>query len=1009
MSSTTPQKAKIIEDYCIFDAVWYSKKYPDVALSGLTAQEHYNRIGKYIGRDKYHRNHSIPDHFENIASEQWVKETEPFVPKQDVEIFTITDLVSAPPKDVDDCVVTPPSNWPWSRLNEEQISSVRNKLTQKYNVDFFQVPDNKSYSRERSPFHQMSEGECVEQYFIATNNNLHSLTLFLYTFMQKNSADVSVELFIMSPNENWHRIIYKTYRGEEIADGAAVHLWLEPEISHVVGQIFKIAITILRLPHSMMITPALGETNQLTLRGLDAGGGNRLSLSFSINQAPSRVSKKMFAYVSGCPGDAFRYRCLHIGEVIAGQGYGVDVFEPESHDWSTILANYKVVVLHRVPHDEYMEKFIGRARQQGVVTIFDTDDLVFDPSLVDQIDAYTSMDEEGKELYLSGLVRYNKTLSLCDYVTVSTERLRDEVKRLWPAKAISIIRNRVSKDMYNFAIAAMEVKRVPANEVVIAYFSGSRTHRKDFKTCEKALLDILAKHNNVKFLAVGHLSLSASFDRFSAQIKTIPFVAWESLSSIYHGVDINLAPLEYCSSFTESKSELKYLEAALLGIPTIGANLGAYKHTMEHGVDGLLCGTEDEWFAAMELLVSNPGVRARMGDAAKTKVMNQFTTFANGQLVQTAYKELLCKAQTQLKQKISVAFIMRAPIGKTGGGYKKIFILANYLKKYYDVKVYVEAIAHLSEMSDPEIAAYCEENFNFDRADVIVGPEKLTATDVVVATNWPTAPQIAASNVCRVKMYFVQDFEPEFYDTEDPAYTEALNTYFLGLQVVTIGNYLSQRLAAYGGWCRSIPFAIDKEFLGAEPIQRHSNGIPCSILFFARPNIPRRNFTEGVIALEMIARKYPQVRISLYGLDKHMVLPFSYDDLGLKTQDQLAEIMCITDIHLSFSLTNISTVIYEAMACGCACVEADVEPVRAMVKDGDDCLLTAPTAEGTYRILSKLIESPSLRSKLGRSGRQKALKLSEENMCEIFSQHINDSWMFTNESENSSIIDTLIA
>lgn len=912
------------------------------------------------------------------------------------EVITVVEpaVLFSEPVEAGESPLTLPLGWPAFQPAQDAVAQTIDSLEKKTGSKFLLVPDAKKFSRARSPLHPLARGECIEQYFVAVPTNLHSLTLYFYTFMQQNTAVVQVQLFVVQADGSEHELIQKLYRGEEIVDGAAVHLWIEPEITSAADQLFKIAVTVDHLQPSAMITLALGETDQRTLRTHDAGGGNRMSLSFAVNQAPSRISKKMFAYVSGCPGDAFRYRCTHVGEVIAKLGYGVDVFEPDSQDWGTMLENYKVVILHRVPHDDAVEKFINKARLQGLTTIFDTDDLVFDPTLVDKIDAHAEMDENGKGLYLSGLVRYNKTLSLCDFVTVSTERLRDEVKRIWPEKHVSIIRNRVSRDMYDFAVSALNTIRKTSDEVVIAYFSGSKTHRKDFKTCEAALLKILDKYSNVTLLVVGHLTLSASFDRFASQIRTIPFVAWESLSSIYRGVNINLAPLEYDSAFTEAKSELKYLEAALLGLPTIGANLGAYQHTMEHGVDGLLCGTDAEWFSAMERLIVGPEERARMGQAAKAKVLNHFTTFSNGLPVQEAYGQLIRHVTRKSTRRVSVAFIMRAPIGKTGGGYKKIFILANYLKKYCDVKVYVEAIAHLSEMSDAEIGMYCEEYFDFDRADVIVGPQKLSATDVVVATNWPTAPLVAASHVSRVKMYFVQDFEPEFYEPTDPAYREALNTYNIGLEVVSIGKYLANRLAVQGGWCRSIPFAIDEKFLRAVPTQRYSKNAPCSILFFARPNIPRRNFAEGVKALEKIARKYPKIKILFYGLDKHVTLPFKYVDLGLKSQEELAKIMCRTDIHLSFSLTNISTVIYEAMACGCACVEANVEPVRAMVDDGVDCLLADPTAEGTFKTLSKLIESPSLRQKIGKAGRQSALKLTEENMCETFAGHIQQSWMF---------------
>ena len=886
-----------------------------------------------------------------------------------------------------------PAGWPGSAPDEAAASKIRRYLENKYDAIFRNEEDGRSHSRNRHPYRMLKLGEKFSQYFIGSESLLKSLTVFFYTFNGKNGADVSISLYCVLSTEIEHCIGSRIYSGDEIVDCGAVHLWLNPVFSGAEGQIFRIEISILALRTAANITIALGASGEKTLSKLVGTVGLEGRLSFVVNGAPSLSAKKYFAFVSGCPGDAFRYRCVHVAQALQHIGYNVDVFQPGEESWPTLAFNYKVIVLHRVPYDGFVAEFISAAQQNGAIVIFDTDDLVFDPSVADRIDAYSEMSQGERDLYLNGLRRYAHTLSLCDFVTVSTEKLAEEVTRLWPSKNIEIIRNMVSSEMVQFAGRAMTTHFDTAH-VVIAYFSGSRTHRKDFETCTEALVKILAKYGNARLLIVGHLEIPNALTDFKDRIDVIDFVRWEDLASIYARVDINLAPLEYMNPFTESKSALKFLEAALLAIPTVASDLGAFSLAINNGVDGILCNSNDSWFAGLERLMIDSELRHRMGHAAWEKVSSGSVTVLNGAAIRKQYARLFsCIPNHNFGHRPTIAFVLKAPIGKTGGGYKKIFILANYLRRHFLVKVYVEAIAHLKNMSDEAIKRYCEENFDFPRNDINVGYD-IEATDLVIATNWPTAPIVNDLDNARAKIYFVQDYEPEFYLETDPLYLEAETTYSLGLSIITIGSYLKNKLTLRNSSCRSIPFSMDRSFIEAIPEQTGSAmGKKCSVLFFARPHIPRRGFKVGIEALEMLKLVYPDVEIILYGLDEPLDLPFEYRDVGQISQEDLCKIMAKTDIHLSYSLTNISTVIYEAMACGCACVEANVEPVRAMVEDGFNCLLAEATATDTFRSLSRLVESPALRTRIASNGIKHAKCLTEENMCAEFYRHIEETWM----------------
>ncbi len=136
-----------------------------------------------------------------------------------------------------------------------------------------------------------------------------------------------------------------------------------------------------------------------------------------------------------------------------------------------------------------------------------------------------------------------------------------------------------------------------------------------------------------------------------------------------------------------------------------------------------------------------------------------------------------------------------------------------------------------------------------------------------------------------------------------------------------------------------------------------------------------------------------QINVKLYGLTEKISLPFDYDCLGALSQEALAQEMALADIHLSFSMTNISTVIYEAMACGCACVEADVELVKGMVTNKENCLLAKPDCDGVFSVLETLVINEKLRRSIAKKGYEFARRMTEAEMCGAFEKCLSESWL----------------
>ena len=675
---------------------------------------------------------------------------------------------------------------------------------------------------------------------------------------------------------------------------------------------------------------------------------------------------KFAMFISGSPGDALRYRSEYQAEELRFLGLTVDTARFDHVDYDQILSRYQMFLLHRVPHTPHIETFIAQAKSIGKPVLFDTDDLVFNERLIGDVKATRYLPKGEYRLYVDGVQRYHRTLSMCSGAIVTTEPLRHAVSELFPDMPVFVNRNAMGDEMFKQAELALQRSRPDDGIVRIAYLSGTWTHQDDFDQVVPALEELLPKYRHVELHLVGHIQVPRRLSTLSEQVKTVPFMPWYELPDFMRTMDIVLAPLELNSRFAAAKSELKYFEAGLVGVPTVATDIPSYRFAIEPGRNGFLCATAADWLHALETLIDNPDLRAQMGNESRQHVLRRYSTRARA----PEFRSVVEKVFSHLGRggPLSVAFVMRAPIAQTGGGYKNIFELARYLAgRGHDVHLYVEPSAHLAGMSDSEIVEFCHQYFGPSAARIHVGHHDISSSDVGVATNWPTAYTVASLTNTRCKAYLVQDFEPDFYDHDDPNYAAAERTYDLPLKKIALGKYLGALFSQRDSLpVPHIRFALDRTIYRNTLVRAEG---PVRILFFARPGLKRRAYSVGVEALRLVAQTYPGVEIVFYGAEAKDNLDFEYVNLGELPRDKVAREMNLSHIHLSFSLTNISWVPFEAMACGCAVVEARVPSVELWV-GGDDqyCLLSEPQPEKVAAAVGRLVVDPELRQKLAASG-----------------------------------------
>ncbi len=343
------------------------------------------------------------------------------------------------------------------------------------------------------------------------------------------------------------------------------------------------------------------------------------------------------------PGAWTIYRCDHHAEQLKCLGMSSDVVRSDGIDLVAALDQYETFILNRVEWSERIAAFVDGAHSAEKSVIFGTDDLIFEPDLYRQFAFLDEAAESDREAWRERLDGFRRTMAACDGAIVSTEPLARYARRL--ISRVHVVSNAVSSDMVRHADEALESrsfaeKVASGRDVTIAYLSGTPSHNRDFSEAADAVVWALETYPHAWFLVVGRLDLDPRFEAFGSRVTRIPKQRFDALPTLIARIDINLAPLEPGNPFTECKSCVKYLEAALLAVPTIASPRPDLARVIDAGRNGLLADNPDEWREALGRLIESEEVRRQIGAEAHEDVRRNHTTEVCAPMLEQALADL---------------------------------------------------------------------------------------------------------------------------------------------------------------------------------------------------------------------------------------------------------------------------------------------------------------------------------------------------------------------------------
>ncbi|HET7060330.1 MAG TPA: glycosyltransferase [Candidatus Saccharimonadales bacterium] len=249
--------------------------------------------------------------------------------------------------------------------------------------------------------------------------------------------------------------------------------------------------------------------------------------------------------------------------------------------------------------------------------------------------------------------------------------------------------------------------------------------------------------------------------------------------------------------------------------------------------------------------------------------------------------------------------------------------------------------------------------------------EDLPPTDIAICTFWVSAYFLLRFNQTKRKYYFIQDYEPLFYEGGSIS-ALAESTYRFGFEgIVNTPGLLRAINQRHGLKGVSFTPAVDSRYY-YPPKTKDNKRV--RIFFYARPHNPRNAFNLGVMIIKILLKRYgKKIEVVTAGSEwkeKKFDLKGEITNLGLlKSLQEVGDLYRSCDIGFVYMLSkHPSYQPFEFMASGVATVTNNNEDNLWFLKDGTNCLIAEPSPAAMAEKIGWLIDDEKLRHKIQQGG-----------------------------------------
>jgi len=392
------------------------------------------------------------------------------------------------------------------------------------------------------------------------------------------------------------------------------------------------------------------------------------------------------------------YRIDQKADQLRAAGYEVSVISPNHglDKFCQQLDDFDAAIFFRVPAFPPMIEAIIAAAQSGMLTFYEIDDVVFDTEhFPPPLETYAGQIDEAHYASMAcGVPLFQHAMSLCDYGIASTATIAKLMEPHVRTGRVFEHHNALGK-LHMTAIRENAATQKPTDApLVIFYGSGTKAHKEDFHVIlEPALAEMVKRHpGKIEIRLIGHFGTFTHLDPVNDPVTFVePIWDFEEFCSRVAQVDINLSVLS-STLLTDAKSEIKWMEAAMFGIPSVVSATATHRETIEHGKTGFLCNTTEDFITALDQLVVDGDLRARIGRTAQTTVMDRYALEPMGGSLKDMFLEL--RPEGPKKPRLMVVNVFYPPQA-IGGATRVVHDNINTLQKKYGERYEIDVICTL--------------------------------------------------------------------------------------------------------------------------------------------------------------------------------------------------------------------------------------------------------------------------------------------------------------------------